>query len=116
MRESAIASGKTLEEYIQKFIDATDADFARQGNAMQLMHVRERRLSKALLELQRATVYAHPFIFLAYLDKEIALSTMHAFEPGIALTMESLCYVCLGILVGYLTGICLINPKLRSLN
>lgn len=102
MREMAASSKKTLEQYIQKFIDNSDEDFSRQGGAMRQMHVRSLELSKALKQLQEASVLKRPFIFLAYLDRDIALSTAHSFQPGIPLTLEGFCYAFFGMILAFL--------------
>lgn len=101
MREAATQSGKTLNEFINKFIASGDPDFTRQGDIMQGMVQRLTSFSESLTSLINANFLTRPFKFLFHLDWSIAKSTLTTFKVGFFLTFESLIYGLIGVVVGY---------------
>lgn len=99
--EVSTQSGKTLQEFISKFVHSADFDFARQGDLMQAMVERLDKLNNSYLGLHHATLLKKPFIFLYYSDWEIVKSTFRSFKVGIPLSIEGIIYGVVGLVVGY---------------
>lgn len=95
-------SGKTLDQYVYKFLNSTDADFHGQGEWMQASLNRLQSLTEALTSLQNATLWQKPFIFLKTINLEIGKATLNHFEPGLPLTLEGALYVLFGAGLGWL--------------
>lgn len=100
LQDIAFQTGKSLEQYVQKFILSPDADFRLQGEAMNRTIERSHSMSEALYTMEHATIWERPFFFIRYLDWQTAKSTMANFEIGIPLNMEGAVYAVVGILVG----------------
>jgi hypothetical protein len=110
MKQAASGSGKTLDEFIEKFRRNGDSDFARQGEVMHQMVSRFQSLSKALSSLDQSNVFTRPFVFLWHFNYDIASATFGAFALGIPLTFEAVVYCLVGIFIGY--GIFVLLAKL----
>jgi Protein of unknown function (DUF2937) len=95
-------SGKTLQQYIEKFSSNSDTDFVLQGHFMQKLFDRFNEMSEGLNALQQATPWFHPFVFIKFFQTNIGLSTYASFKPGLSLTLESGLYMLAGLLFGYL--------------
>ena len=65
MRKAASLSGKTLQQFIAKFITNSDSDIVHQGQLMQKLVDRWQSFTDALSALQNSTVFERPFVFLA---------------------------------------------------
>lgn len=100
--QAAKKSGKSLDLYIKKFIDSSDADFSSQGQIMQRTELRLNKLSMALTKLESSSIFTRPFIFLLYLERDIFKSTSSAFEPGFVFTIEGVTYAFVGVAFGLL--------------
>lgn len=94
-------AGKTLPEYMHKFANHSDPDFAHQGTWMLNMVERQKFLSEAWVQMSQADVWARPYAFLKYLQWDIAQGTMVDFKPGLHFTLEGALYVIVGMFVGY---------------
>jgi len=101
IEQTASSRGKTLPQYIQKFIDSSDYDFFSQGQIMQGMIERTNSLSQAFQEITSASVFSKPFVFIRHLDWDIVKDTYTHFQIGIPLTFEGLIYSLAGICIGY---------------
>lgn len=108
MRQAAALSGKTLNQFVQKFLASQDLDFVRQGEIMQSMVQRWESLSEGYIAMNNAVPFLKPFVFLAHLNYEIAKTTFEAFNIGISLSLEGFVYALFGIIIGYFTfiGLC----------
>lgn len=95
-------SGKTLHQYIQKFLSNSDPDFARQGEIMQALVQRKHQLSDALMQLNQATPLSRPWAFVSHLQADIAKGTLSDFQPALTLSVEGAIYAFVGLVVGYL--------------
>lgn len=102
MQKNAAYSGKSLAEYLQKFVGHTDSDIANQGILMQDLLSRWHLLESHLTALTEASWYAKPFLFLVHFQKDIASATFTSFVPGLSFTLEEIPYAVLGGLLGYL--------------
>ena len=101
LRKAAALSRKTLEQYIQKFLENGDSDFVMQGQFMESIVERCGRLSDALHSLQNCTLIEKPFFFFASYSHEIAVSTFNTFKSGLLFTIEGGVYALAGTLAGY---------------
>lgn len=97
--KSAGLNGRSLTQYIQKFLESTDNDFAAQGHLLKGMVERFYALSDALLSFQSASVLSKPYLFFVHFDTEIAKNTWQYFQLGIPLTLEGLSYALSGMLL-----------------
>lgn len=100
--EAAVKSGRTLEDYILRFLLDSDPDISRQGEIMQEAVDRAAYLSDAVAALESANLFTRPFVFLSNLDTEIAMSALRVFQPGLPTTIEGGVYAFVGILLGLL--------------
>lgn len=102
MGKIAAQSGKTLDQYVLKFMASTDPDFNLQGKLMQSMVERWTVFNENLYSMQNATVWTRPFLFIRQFDWDIARTTYHTFEVGLTFNLEGIIYAFLGLLFGYL--------------
>lgn len=102
MRDAAKLSGKTLQQYILKFLQSGDADFSRQGQIIQEMADRWKELGESLKALSEASPLSHPWVFGTHIDFEIARSTLDNYSFGVPLTFEGLLYAIAGMGIGLL--------------
>lgn len=99
---SAAESNKSLKEYIQKFQENADPDFARQGSLMHAMVERLNSFNLSLNALQEASVFAKPVYFIVYFNTEVADATWQTFEFGLSFSAEGLICALIGGFIGYL--------------
>ncbi|MBA3816554.1 MAG: DUF2937 family protein [Parachlamydiaceae bacterium] len=102
MRQAATNSGKTLEQFIQKFVDNPDVDFVRQGDIMSAMVNRWHDITNALTALQESSVITRPFVFMRHVNGDIIKSTWSQYVFGLPFTLEGLVYAVVGIICGFL--------------
>ncbi len=102
MTQTALRSGKTLDQYIQKFVQYSDTDINSQGKLMHNMVERYQTLSEASLALNSASTLSKPFVFLNHLFGDIAASTVNLFTPGFSFNLEGISYALLGTFFGYI--------------
>lgn len=100
-------SGKTLEQYIYKFLSSTDSDFHGQGEWMQSSLTRLQSLTSSLYNLESATLWKKPFIFLKTFNIDIAKATLNHFTVGLPLNLEGALYAVTGALFGWMVFYCL---------
>lgn len=98
--QMAVQSGKSLDQYVQKFLINDDLDFKQQGQFMKATIERWEDFSKSLVELEKASVWAKPFVFLQKLDWNIMLATYDSFEPGLTLNLEGVVFAVAGMFIG----------------
>lgn len=117
LKQSAQASGKTVQELIIKFLQFSDSDVVRQGEFMKQMVERLENLALSQNRLQEASVFTKPLLFIREADGSIALETYHRFLFGFTFTWEGLVYALIGLVVGYFFfwGIFLILKGIGSL-
>lgn len=102
IRKIAQFSGKSLDQYIQKFLASGDSDFVRQGEFMRLLIERKVSYSQTLNELMNSSALSKPLIFFKDINYEIANGTFREFIPGMTLNLEGIVYTCVGLIVGCL--------------
>lgn len=101
MQQIATESGKTLDDFVQKFVQNTDKDFSRQGKLMEKVISRQRDFSIALSRLNNASILSRPFVFLWNYNHKIASTTLSMFSLGVPLTFEGVVYALVGMLIGF---------------
>jgi len=101
LHQMANLSQKNLDQYIQKFKESPDVDFSRQGDFMQVIFNRWEDLNLTLEQLTTTSFWLHPYYFFKNFQSDIASSTLHAFSPGLNLTIEGFSYAALGMIVGW---------------
>jgi hypothetical protein len=100
MTIAASLSGKSLDQYISKFIENSDHDFASQGMMMSTVTQRFEKLSDAWIKLKKSSSFTRPFVFFRYLQSDIFSATFKDFKMGISFTWESIIFGLIGILFG----------------
>lgn len=101
MNEAAEQSGKSLQEYIDKFLSSTDVDFSRQGILLQKMSDRYQEMNQSLDSLHDTTPWTRPFVFLSNLEGSVAEGVVENFKIGIPLSLEGLVYALVGVIFGF---------------
>ncbi len=97
----AALSKKTLPQYISKFIESGDSDFASQGQLIQYIVNRYDTLQTSWEAMQQASVWTRPYVFVKNMQWDIVQATLADFHPAFTLTTEGLCYAFVGLLLGY---------------
>ena len=100
MINAASLTGKSLQQYVIKFLKSEDLDFRNQGELMTDMIHRYDNLRAGHNALQESSIYAKPMIFIRHLDWDIAQSTWKSFEVGFSFSMDGLAYAVIGIVFG----------------
>lgn len=100
IRLTAEANGKSLSEYIQKFLQSQDIDFITQGHLLENMVNRLRALQNAIQTLQESSVVSKPIEFFVHFQKDIAAATFKEFIPGFNFTTEEIFYIFIGVVFG----------------
>jgi hypothetical protein len=103
MRYAASLTGKSLEQFIEKFQKSSDADFTHQGEVMAQIYNRYETLSSAFTHLQASQGVERPFTFFYYADIGLIKSTLANFSPGLPLTLEAGIYALIGVVCCHLT-------------
>lgn len=101
MRKTAASTGKTLEQYVSKFMSNSDPDFSKQGEIMQGMIDRWENLSSGLHSLMSSNVFARPFVFMYHFDYSVAKDTYSHFQFGLTFSLEGIVYSMIGLVIGY---------------
>ncbi len=102
IRQTAAFSGKNIEQYIHRFTSSPETDLEQQGLFLQRIVDRLATLSSAMHELQDAASLAKPFVLLGHFQLDVAQGTLQAFQPGLSLNAEGICYALMGIVIAHL--------------
>lgn len=100
IEQASLSSGKTVQEYIAKFLVNPDPDILQQGQWLEQLFARSRHLDSAYGAIEHAPFYLKPWEFLIHFQPEIAKSTFHSFQPGFTTTWEGISYALIGCLFG----------------
>lgn len=106
LTQMAKANGRSLPQYIEKFLQQTDRDFSDQGVWMQSLVHRHADLTQSYEQLQHASPWSKPFVFLAHVDHSIAFGTWEEFTPTLTLSTEAFLYAFVGVLLGSCLVLC----------
>jgi hypothetical protein len=101
-KKSAKDGGKSLGEYVEKFISSEDDDFKREGALMQGLIKRHEMLEEASLALQQASGVVRPFVFVRHADEQVVTDAWHGYKPGVSFTVEGLVWALCGGVIGVL--------------
>lgn len=101
MKNTAALTGKSLQQYVVKFLSSEDLDFKNQGELMNHMINRYHGLVESYQALRDAPVYSKPVLFIKYFDWGIGRSTWSSFDIGFSFTLEGAVYAFIGLLLGY---------------
>lgn len=100
--EAASAGGKTLDQYITKFLGQSDADFLAQGKVMRTAVNRNQFLTSACEALQSANPIIRPAVFVRYVDSTLLVETWNGFTPGLLITINLAVWALIGFVCGWL--------------
>lgn len=106
-QEGASIGGKTLEQYIKKFIDQSDPDFKNQGIIMQQTVERNRFLAIASAALHSANPLLRPALFVRYVDSQVCADAWKSFAPGLSWTKDVALWALIGLVVGWTVSMAL---------
>jgi len=102
LAKAAAQNHKSLNAYIDKFVQSSDSDFASQGELMHQMTQRLDHLNQALESLSQSSPLARPLAFVSHLDWQIGRETLAQFHPGLSFTLETGLYALFGFFFGWL--------------
>ena len=106
----------TLAAYLEHFAENPDKIVESQGKVMQETLERFAAFQKAYNNFREASVFKRSFVFVQGIDWTVAKETLSSFQIGFSLSLESLCYMVVGLLIGFLVY-AIFNPfKRRSKN
>lgn len=100
IRIHAAATGKTVNEFIEKHLNSSDPDFRGSGKIFQATVERYEELQSAYKALIDVPLWQKPFSFITHYDSSIMQAVV--FEPGLPLNTEGLVYAVTGAVVGFL--------------
>jgi hypothetical protein len=93
----ATQSGITLDRLITQTAASAEPSVSRLGHVMQEAVQRVDTLTAAQAALHDASLWTRPFVFLRYVDLDIARATAAVFRPAVPTTAEGLIYALLGV-------------------
>jgi hypothetical protein len=102
MRIAAMQNGKTLEQFIQKFVTSSDPDYKAEGELMNSMVERSDTFAQNLYALQKANLWEQPVIFFKTADWSIAQATLDTYEVGLPLNVDGGLFAFIGLVLGYI--------------
>jgi hypothetical protein len=102
LRIAAEKSGKSFEQYIDKFVTHKDPDIALQGEFMQSLLARFSDISEAYYSMVQTSSLGRPFHFFQFIQWDVAKMTVEDYQFGLSFTTESAIYALLGMGLGYL--------------
>ena len=102
-----------LPLYIEKTRQNPDRDVASLGDVMSDCMEREQSLTRAEAALSAASAFTRPFVFVRYLDPQIAEATAKYYKPAIPTTAEGFLYAVGGLLCFLFFYHCLITAPIR---
>ncbi len=99
LERNAGISNKTLPEYLQKLLRNDDRDVLLAAEVLQKAITRYKDLNLALSALASANAFTRPFVFLFHLQGDVFTETYQSFTFGFSLTLETLLYGAMGLLL-----------------
>ncbi len=91
---------KSIQEYLDAFVQNPEPIISAQGKFLQDVCMRHFSLVDAWQSLQNASPISKPFIFFRHIDFDILKNTLTSFSPGFAFNLETIVYGFLGLLFG----------------
>ncbi len=99
--DRATRANMPVYAYLNAFVTASNPVFRREGQALRARIDRAGWLADSYNALETADLLEKPFVFVWYLDEDVAASTWHHFQPGIQLDRASLIYAGMGVAVAF---------------
>ena len=100
-KETAALSDKSIQEYIDLFLDSGIPEFISTGKIMNLNLERLDYLNNALNDLMSSTSFMQFFTFIKTMDYKIFRATLSNFTPGISFNFETFIYIFIGAMTGF---------------
>ncbi len=100
--EAAEEQGLSLAAYTQRFLDAKDPVFRREGQNLLETLSEAKELEAAHSALIEAPPLERPLAFARHLDSDLALATFERYVPALPIDAEGLSYAAIGLLSGLL--------------
>ncbi len=114
--QAAIASGHSVDSYIQFFNSRQESEFKQSAHVMQTTVDRKNRLAYALERLEKSP-YPQKFIAWAFtLDFELAKDTWKGHQISFVLNTSTVVFALVGALTGYILCSLLAIMARRSLS
>lgn len=101
LQDLAKGRGKTVEEYIEKFLQSSDGDIHGQGEYMQGRVDRLHSLNKMYQRLVEVMAILRPAVFIFACDSAICAETWAGFHVGFLCTAETMSWAVIGLFVAY---------------
>jgi len=101
-KEVATLNGKSIQEYINLFLNSGVSEFVSTGKIMNLNLQRLDYLSNALNDLMSSSGFSQFFTFIRTMDYPIFKGTLANFTPGISFNFETLIYIFMGAITGFI--------------
>lgn len=101
IEHAALISHKTTSEWIAKFSQSIDPDFALQGKILKNMIGRLDSFLSAETALTQSSLVSKPFFFLKHLNWEILSDTFKSFQFSFPISFEGFAYALFGLVAGF---------------
>jgi hypothetical protein len=98
---AAAVGGKTLDQYISKFLEQSDADFKIQGKLMEDAVERNLFLARSSEALRAANPLLRPIVFIRYVDNKVLHDAWKSFTPGLSLNENVGVWAMIGLIFGW---------------
>ncbi len=100
LTEKAQELDMTVQQFIDDLLKSESKVSKNSGQVHQKQLADFENTKRAFEALKNATAFTRPFVFLKYVDWSLAKNVQ--FQPAFPLTLESLVYVLVGIILGML--------------
>jgi len=101
-RSVAAQGGKTIKEFVSKFLSSADSEIASQGKLMEENLVRFDQMSGALAQLKDSFVWDRGLRFIQNMDTEYIKAVWGQFQPSLDFSVEAIVYGCIGVVAAFL--------------
>ncbi|MEO1190775.1 MAG: DUF2937 family protein [Pseudomonadota bacterium] len=102
LQTAAIEQGLSLQDYVGRFLNATDPVFRREGQNLVTTLDEAANLEAAHDALQTASAWERPEAFATHFDSDLALATFERYVPALPIDGEGLVYAATGLVLGLL--------------
>ncbi len=90
-----------LQALIQRYRGGAAPEVIEAGRKCAADALRVEQLQQAYDALVSASAWWRPVVLLEHLDRHIARGALEAFEPNLPVNLEGLCYIVVGVVVGW---------------
>jgi Protein of unknown function (DUF2937) len=98
-KDAAARSGMSIDQLVAGTVQNPDPSMGRLGGVIREAVARVGDLAAADEALRQATIWTRPFVFVAHLDREIAIATLAIYKPAVPTTIEGFLYAGIGVMV-----------------